>query len=48
MPFFEWVKLVDITKEEVQKRVTITNIEVPISILNSGQSHVCLTSHLFN
>jgi KDO2-lipid IV(A) lauroyltransferase len=45
---FESLKLVDITKEEVQKRVTITNIDVPISILDSGQSHVCLTSHLCN
>lgn len=45
---FESLKLVAISKEELQKRVKITNIDLPISILDNGQSHLGLTSHLCN
>ena len=45
---FESLKLADISKEELQKRVTITNLDLPLSILDSGQSHLGLTSHLCN
>ena len=45
---FESLKLLDITKEELEKRVRITNIDVPMSTLDNGQSHLGLTSHLCN
>lgn len=44
----ESIKLISISKEELQRRVRITNIELPLSILNRGQSHLGLTSHLCN
>ncbi len=44
----ESLKLVSISKEEVEKRVRITNIDVPMSTLDNGQSHLGLTSHLCN
>lgn len=45
---FESLKLLDISKEELEKRVRITNIDVPMSTLDNGQSHLGLTSHLCN
>lgn len=45
---FESLKLLDISKEELEKRVRITNIDLPMSILDNGQSHLGLTSHLCN
>ncbi|ABG58355.1 lysophospholipid acyltransferase family protein [Cytophaga hutchinsonii] len=45
---FESLKLVSISKEELEKRVRITNIDVPMSTLDNGQSHLGLTSHLCN
>lgn len=45
---FESLKLISMTKEELEERVTITNIDVPFSFLDNGQSHLALTSHLCN
>jgi len=45
---FESLKLISISKEELEKRVRITNIEVPMSTLDNGRSHLGLTSHLCN
>lgn len=45
---FESLKLLDISKDELEKRVRITNIDVPLSTLDNGQSHLGLTSHLCN
>jgi KDO2-lipid IV(A) lauroyltransferase len=45
---FESLKLLDISKEELQKRVRITNLDLPIATLNNGQSILSLTSHLCN
>jgi KDO2-lipid IV(A) lauroyltransferase len=45
---FESLKLLDISKEALEKRVRITNIDVPMSTLDNGQSHLGLTSHLCN
>jgi Kdo2-lipid IVA lauroyltransferase/acyltransferase len=45
---FESLKLISISKEALEKRVRITNIELPLSTLNKGQSHLGLTSHLCN
>ncbi|HSY60584.1 MAG TPA: lysophospholipid acyltransferase family protein [Cytophaga sp.] len=45
---FESLKLLDISKEALEKRVRITNLEVPMSTLDNGQSHLGLTSHLCN
>ena len=36
------------SREQLEKRVRITNIELPLSTLNNGQSHLGLTSHLCN
>ncbi|MBC7450291.1 MAG: lysophospholipid acyltransferase family protein [Cytophagales bacterium] len=45
---FESLKLLSMDKSALQKRVVITNIEVPMSTLDKGLSHVGLTSHLCN
>jgi len=45
---FESLKILTISKEELQKRVIITNMDVPLSTLDNGQSHLGLTSHLCN
>lgn len=45
---FESLKLLDISKAELEKRVRITNLNVPMSTLDNGQSHLGLTSHLCN
>ena len=44
----ESLKLLSITKEELKKRIHITNFELPLSTLNSERSHIVLTSHLCN
>ena len=45
---FESLKILTVSKEELQKRVIITNMDVPLSTLDNGQSHLGLTSHLCN
>ena len=45
---FESLKLISMTKAELEQRVKITNIDVPFSTLDNGQSHLGLTSHLCN
>lgn len=45
---FESLKLISMSSEQLEKRVRVTNIELPLSTLNNGQSHLGLTSHLCN